>query len=105
VVAASMVIVLWFGLVFFYDLLLLALLVISDGQIGVGTISMLVEHNPTGLYRLEMMQRLTGGQTIEALGGEAELPTPLRAGLIWATWIVAPLLLSGWALARRQVAR
>ncbi|MBK6849115.1 MAG: ABC transporter permease subunit [Proteobacteria bacterium] len=105
VVAASTVIVLWFGLVFFYDLLLLALLVITDGDIGVDTIAHLVEGNPTGLYRLEMMERLAGGKSLETLGGQAELPTPLRTGITWLTWIVVSLLLSGWALARRQVAR
>ena len=55
ITAASMVVTLWFVLVFFYDLALLGLLVVSDGAVSQSTIAGLVFANPAGLYRVEMM--------------------------------------------------
>src|SRR5690606_37399169 len=103
--AASLVIALWFLLVFFYDLGLLGLLVGTDGAVGSETIVQLVIANPAGLYRVELMNLLAGPNALADLGLDVPMPPrPLRAA-IWAAWIAGPVLLSGVALAARRALR
>ncbi len=104
-VAASLVVVVWFGLVFFYDLGLLGLLVASDGGVSENTIAHLVVANPAGLYRVAMMQSLLGGQALSDLGLSVELPSVAQRGLIWAAWIIGPTLLSAIILSKKRVLR
>ncbi len=102
--AASLAVVTWFGLVFFYDLGILAALVASDGALGNDTVAALVVANPAGLYRTSLLMQLGGGGLAD-LGSTITLPgAPLRAAL-WATWIVAPLGLGAALLSRRQAVR
>lgn len=105
VTAASLVVVTWFILVFFYDLALLALLVATDGAIGQETIAALVVGNPAGLYRVVLMESLAGPEVLESLGLTADLPGPLAQGGLWALWILGPVLLSGAALRAQKVVR
>lgn len=103
--AASLVIAVWFLLVFFYDLALLALLVATDGAVGDPTISALVVANPAGLYRVELMSALAGPEVLGQLGLETPLPGPLARMAIWAAWIAVPLAASGLVLAARKELR
>jgi len=105
VTAASLVVVIWFLLVFFYDLGLLALLVVTDGGISQQTVANLVVCNPAGLYRVQMMESLAGPEVLEGLGMTASLPGTLGTATIWAAWILAPLGISGAALSVRRVIR
>jgi len=104
VTAASVVVVLWFGLVFFYDLGLLGLLVITDGGVSQQVVSSLVAGNPCGLFRVEMMNAFAGPDMLRELGLTAALPGPVVSALIWTVWLVGPLALSGLLLSRRRVA-
>jgi Cu-processing system permease protein len=101
--ATSVVVVVWFALVFFYDLGLLGLLVLSDGGISQQTISALVVGNPTGLYRVQMMQAFAGPDYLRDLGMTAVLPGGVASALLWGAWLVLPGLLSGILLARAKV--
>jgi Cu-processing system permease protein len=101
--AASVVVVTWFLLVFFYDLGLLGLLVISDGGVSQQLVSALVVGNPAGLYRVQMMQAFAGPEVLRDLGMTASLPGPLLTSLIWGGWIIVPSLLSGLILTREKV--
>lgn len=101
--AASIVVVVWFGLVFFYDLGLLGLLVATDGAIPQTWISALVVGNPAGLYRVQMMNVFAGPEVLESLGMTSQLPGELGMLAIWAGWLGVPALLSGWLLSRRKV--
>jgi Cu-processing system permease protein len=103
VTAASVVVVVWFLLVFFYDLGLLGLLVISDGAISQQAISTLVVANPAGLYRMQMMQAFAGPDVLRDLGMRATLPGPGATALIWAAWLVIPSVASGVILSRAKV--
>jgi len=103
VTAASVVVVVWFGLVFFYDLGVLGLLVLTDGGLGQETVSALVVGNPAGLYRVEMMYAFAGPDVLRELGLETGLPGPTVVWLLWAGWLVAPALVSGALLSRRKV--
>ena len=103
VTAASVVVVVWFGFVFFYDLGLLGLLVISDGGISQDAIARLVLSNPAGLYRIQMMQSFAGPEVLRDLGMSVSLPGSGVIAMIWAGWLVVPILVSGLLMSRRQV--
>ncbi len=105
VTAASLVVVTWFGLVFFYDLGVLALLIATDGAVSQQVVAGLVAANPAGLYRIVLMDRLAGPEVLAGLGLTAQLPGALGQAAIWAGWIVGPLLLSGAALRAQKVAK
>ncbi|HUH04235.1 MAG TPA: ABC transporter permease subunit [Kofleriaceae bacterium] len=105
VTAASLVIVTWFGLVFFYDLALLGLLVVTDGDVSQDTIASLVVSNPVGLYRMILMERTTGPEVLESLGLVVQMPGTLVRIAIWSAWIAGPVALSGALLARRKALR
>jgi Cu-processing system permease protein len=103
VTAASIVVVAWFLLVFFYDLGLLGLLVITDGAISQETISTLVIANPAGLFRLQMMQAFAGPEVLRDLGMTATLPGNATLALLWGAWLVVPSIASGILLTREKV--
>ena len=103
VTAASTVVVIWFALVFFYDLGLLALLLISDGVVSQGTMNFLVLANPTGLFRVQMMTSFAGTAVFAQSGMEFTAPALWEYILIWSAWIVLPLVGSGLWLTRRRV--
>jgi Cu-processing system permease protein len=103
--AASLVVSTWFVLVFFYDLGLLGLLVVTDGGISQSTIARLVMANPAGLFRLLMMKRFAGPEVLESLGMTVPLPGATATALLWAAWIIVPVLLSGLLLSRRKVSQ
>jgi Cu-processing system permease protein len=103
VTAASVVVVVWFGLVFFYDLGVLGLLVLTEGGLSQELVSALVVGNPAGLYRVEMMVAFAGPDVLGDLGLESGLPGPATVWALWAGWLVIPVLVSGALLARRKV--
>ena len=92
--AASLIVFLWFGLVLFYDLGLIGLMVSSAGHIPVFLISLLVLCNPAGLYRLTMLVSFSGSEIYESFGLDYELPGPLFISLLSFVLIICPLLLS-----------
>ncbi|MFP4598556.1 MAG: ABC transporter permease subunit [Persicimonas sp.] len=103
--AASLVIALWFVLIFFYDLGLLGLLVVTDGAVSSDTIGALVFANPAGLFRLEMMAIFAGPEVLENLGITVELPGPALSAATWLAWLLVPLGLSGFIFSRRRSMR
>jgi Cu-processing system permease protein len=103
VTATSLVVVVWFGLVFFYDLGLLSLLVISDGAISQKAMTWLVLINPAGLYRVQMMQVFAGPDVLGDLGMSVALPREGVLGSLWLFWLAGPVVLSSWIFSRRQV--
>jgi Cu-processing system permease protein len=100
VTASSIVVVVWFGFVFFYDLGLLGLLVASDGAISQEAIAGLVLANPAGLYRIQMMQSFAGPEVLHDLGMTVSLPGPGSIALIWAAWLTLPIVASGVVMSR-----
>lgn len=103
--AASLVVALWFLLVFFYDLGLLGLLVFTDGAVSTETISRMVFGNPAGLYRLEMMELFAGPELVDDLGVAVELPGTFVRAALWTAWTAIPLALSALILTRRRTQR
>jgi len=101
--AASAVVVCWFGLVFFFDLGLLGMLVLSDGAVSQQLVAGLLVANPAGLYRLEMMHAFAGPEVLRELGMTAALPGAAVIGALWAGWLLVPSLISGVLLSREKV--
>jgi Cu-processing system permease protein len=101
--ASTMVVVIWFVLVFFFDLALLGLLVATDGGIAQDTIRQLVIANPAGLYRIQVLSELSGAEALANLGMTVGPPSASMMALIWSAWIVGPLLASGAILYRRRI--
>jgi Cu-processing system permease protein len=104
VTAASVVVVVWFGLVFFYDLGVLGLLVITDGGLPQSAVSALVVGNPAGLYRVQMMHAFAGPEVLQDLGLTTGMPGTATTWLLWGSWLLVPALISGALLSRRKVA-
>jgi hypothetical protein len=97
------VVVVWFGLVFFYDLGILGLLVITDGALSQSAISSLVVGNPAGLYRIQMMHAFAGPEVLHDLGLTTGLPGAATTWLLWGAWLAVPTAISGVLLSRRKV--
>jgi Cu-processing system permease protein len=104
VTASSVVVVVWFGMVFFYDLGILGLLVISDGGLPQSAVSALVVGNPAGLYRVQMMHAFAGSEVLQELGLTTGLPSAATTWLLWGSWVVIPTAISGGLLSWRKVA-
>ena len=98
--AASMAVVVWFLLVFFWDLGLLAAMVATDGALSQEMVSWAVSLNPAGLYRTGLMVDLLGRTALEEMGLVVALPGPALQGLLWAAWIGGPLALGAFLLSR-----
>ncbi len=104
-VATSLVVVLWFFLVFFYDLGLLGLLVATDGDISQDVIAALVVANPAGLYRVVLIGALSGTDALADLGLVAALPGPWLVGAITTAWIIGPVAASAAVLSHGRAFR
>jgi len=100
--AASLAVVLWFLMVFFYDLGILAALVATDGALGQDTVAWLVTLNPAGLYRSGMLVHLLGAPALADMGLTVALPGAGLSAFLWAAWILLPLGIGALALHRRQ---
>ena len=98
--AASAGVVIWFVLVFIYDLALLAALVLTDGGISQETITWAVSLNPAGLYRTSLMVQLLGESGLGDLGLAVTLPGPATSAAIWLGWICLPLAAGAYQLQR-----
>ena len=99
ITAASLAITVWFLFVFFYDLGLLGLMVVTDGAVSSEVIAYLVLVNPAGLFRVRMMTYFGGSGLMEGLG-LTEIPVPLLTWVVWGLWILLPIIASGLLLFR-----
>ena len=100
--AASLAVAVWFLLVLFWDLGLLAGLVATDGALPQGVIAALSAANPAGLYRLALLERLTGAAALQELGLVVKLPGGWAQAGLWIGWILGPLAIGGGLLLRRK---
>jgi Cu-processing system permease protein len=104
--AAGIAIGIWLVFVLIYDMALLGLLVVDQGQtISGGALNALLLLNPTDAYRLF---NLTGSANVSAFSGMAGVaqtatlaPALLLAAL--ATWALIPLGLAALAFSRREL--
>ncbi len=96
--ASGMAIAMWFFFVLIFDLLLMGLLVLSNGTLGSGVFAGLLMLNPADVFRLlnifnsEQVQTMYGLATVMP----DSLTNPLVLLGIMLAWIVAPFLLANW---------
>jgi len=102
--ATSVVVVVWFLLVFFYDLGILGLLIATDGGLSQSLVGGLVVANPAGLYRVQMMEAFAGPDFLEEMGIRAGLPGGGAVAFLWGAWLILPATLSGLLLRYRKIA-
>ncbi|MNI52637.1 ABC-2 family transporter protein [compost metagenome] len=101
--AAGLALGVWFFFVLVFDLALLALLVLSEGQFNPKVLPWLLLLNPADVYRLINLSGFDGGATtagVLSLGSDLPLP----GAMLWLClllWVAAPLG-SAWLLFRRR---
>lgn len=96
--AASLLVAAWFMLVFFYDLGILGLMVATDGAMGAMGSLWLVCINPVGMYRMVLMNELSGKDMLGALIQGQTSPGVGLALLFCIAWICLPLVASFFTL-------
>lgn len=101
--AAGLALGVWFLFVLVFDLVLLAVLVKSEGQFNPDLLPWLLLFNPTDIYRLINMMGVAGGSdTLGVLSLGTDLPVS-ESGL-WlclVVWISVVLALAYWRFLRR----
>ncbi|MEZ1317860.1 ABC transporter permease subunit [Pseudomonas fluorescens] len=101
--AAGLALGVWFFFVLVFDLVLLALLVLSEGQFNPRVLPWLLLLNPADIYRLINLSGFDGGaSTAGVLSLGSELPVP--GAMLWLClllWVAVPLG-SAWLLFRRR---
>lgn len=101
--AAGLALGVWFFFVLVFDLALLALLVISEGQFSPALLPWLLLFNPADVYRLINLSGFDTGPAsvgVMALGGDLAVP----AAMLWlclAAWVAGPLAWAYWLFGRR----
>ncbi|VVN05614.1 putative ABC transporter permease protein NosY [Pseudomonas fluorescens] len=101
--AAGLALGVWFFFVLVFDLALLALLVISEGQFNPKILPWLLLLNPADIYRLI---NLSGFDAVASTAGVLTLGSdlPVPGAMLWlclSLWVAAPLSLA-WLLFRRR---
>ncbi|MGK9065690.1 ABC transporter permease [Stutzerimonas chloritidismutans] len=100
--AAGLALGVWFLFVLVFDLVLLALLVFSEGQFSPQLLPWLLLLNPADLYRLVNLAGFDGTGAMGVLSLGAELPMPVAA--LWGClllWVAASLSLAYGVFRRR----
>jgi Cu-processing system permease protein len=96
--ASGVAIGLWFFFVLIFDLLLMGVLVLSQGALGSGVFGTLLMLNPADVFRLlnifssEQVQSMYGLSTVMP----ENLTNPAVLVAIMLAWIVAPFVLAKW---------
>lgn len=104
IVATGTSMVLWFGFVLIYDLLLVGALVVTQGRYLGAAFPLLLLLNPADIYRLlnvvgmESVRQYYGLATVVPEG----FASPGWMWLAMLAWIVLPLVLAYFRLARRS---
>ncbi|MBA4360722.1 MAG: hypothetical protein C0411_08360 [Pseudomonas sp.] len=101
--AAGLALGVWFFFVLVFDLALLALLVLSEGQFNPKVLPWLLLLNPADIYRLINLSGFEpGASTAGVLTLGSDLPMP--GSMLWlclSLWVAVPLG-SAWLLFRRR---
>lgn len=102
--AAGLALGVWFLFVLVFDLVLLALLVFSEGRFSPEALPWLLLLNPADIYRLINLSGFEGGNAMGVLSLGGDLPVP--GAVLWLCllfWVGASLLLA-YGVFRRRLA-
>lgn len=94
--ASGAAIALWFAFVLVYDLILLGVLVLTEGALPAALVSGLLLLNPADVFRVLNVFSLEEVKTLYGLATVASdtLTAPWLLGAVMGAWIVAPLALA-----------
>ena len=101
--AAGLALGVWFFFVLVFDLALLALLVLSEGQFSPTLLPWLLLFNPADVYRLINLSGFDAGPAsmgVMALGADLAVPEA-ALWLCLAAWVAGPLAWAYWLFGRR----
>jgi Cu-processing system permease protein len=102
--AAGLALVVWFIFVLVFDLLLMALLVASEGDINQTWVPYLLWLNPTDVFRIFVYMIVGSTQFAGVLSiAEQGMSTVGYLTCVMIIWVVIPLLLSSWMLKRKEL--
>jgi len=103
--AAGLALALWFLFVLIFDLVLLALLVGTEGRWGSDQLAYLLLLNPTDVFRMVVLMGLGEGQGLPGvLSLGSELPLGRTALTVWLmAWVCVPVALALWRFRSREV--
>ncbi|MEL7561026.1 ABC transporter permease [Stutzerimonas chloritidismutans] len=100
--AAGLALGVWFLFVLVFDLVLLALLVLSEGKFNPELLPWLLLFNPADIYRLINLSGFEGGNAMGVLALGGDLPLPAAAlWLCLLLWVGVSLLLAYGVFRRR----
>ncbi|MBU0948103.1 MAG: ABC transporter permease [Gammaproteobacteria bacterium] len=100
--AAGLALGVWFLFVLVFDLVLLALLVLSEGKFNPELLPWLLLFNPADIYRLINLSGFEGGNAMGVLALGSDLPLPAAAlWLCLLLWVGVSLLLAYGVFRRR----
>tara|TARA_Y100001949_G_scaffold61586_1_gene52182 strand:+ start:2245 stop:3072 length:828 start_codon:yes stop_codon:yes gene_type:complete len=100
--AAGLALGVWFLFVLVFDLVLLALLVLSEGKLNPELLPWLLLFNPADIYRLINLSGFEGGNAMGVLALGGDLPLPAAAlWLCLLLWVGVSLLLAYGVFRRR----
>ncbi|HCC61207.1 MAG TPA: hypothetical protein DEQ55_05415 [Pseudomonas sp.] len=100
--AAGLALGVWFLFVLVFDLVLLALLVLSEGKFNPELLPWLLLFNPADIYRLINLSGFEGGNAMGVLALGSDLPLPTAAlWLCLLLWVGVSLLLAYGVFRRR----
>jgi Cu-processing system permease protein len=96
--ASGMAIAMWFFFVLIFDLLMMGMLVVSNGALGSSLFAGLLMLNPADVFRL---LNIFGSEQVQTMYGLAtvmpeSLTNPVVLFWIMLAWIIAPFLLAHW---------
>ena len=97
-IASGTAIALWFFYVLIYDLILLGIMVVTEGQVGGDFFPLLLLFNPADIFRILNVFNLEQVKTLYGLATvfPDALANPWALGSAMLFWIVAPLGLAYW---------
>lgn len=97
-IASGTAIALWFFYVLIYDLILLGIMVVTEGQVGGDFFPLLLLFNPADIFRILNIFNLEQVKTLYGLATvfPDALANPWALGSAMLFWIVAPLGLAYW---------
>jgi Cu-processing system permease protein len=104
--AGGMALDIWLLLVIVYDTALLGLLVVDGGRfVTPGLFGALLLVNPSDAFRLLNLAGFADARLVAGLAGVDADPagSPAAALGALAAWMLLPLGLAGWLLARREI--
>lgn len=102
--AAGLALVVWFIFVLVFDLMLMALLVASEGDINQTWVPYLLWLNPTDVFRI-FVYMIVGASNFSGILSIAEQGANGLAYLVLVmmAWVALPLVLSSWILKRKEL--